>query len=169
MCERAYLFVESAIVAFALVLLACIAGPGCGPTAVQSHYRAQTLVAGALTVGGEVTTDARTASLVRVEQSTAFMPVEERLAALRTERANWEPVGAALDSARAALLTWHTSTEMAEAADSDADLLGVLLRLAARVVLLYDEASRLARVLGADLPELPEFVRSLARSIGEAQ
>ncbi len=149
-----------------VILGICLLLAGCDLGAVQAHYRAQTIVAGALTVGGEVVTEARTTALVRVEQANSFMPPEERIVALKIERANWEPVGAALDAARSALSTWETSTETAESAGADEDLLGILVRLASRVILLYDEAARLAATLGADLPPLPEVVTSLARSIG---
>jgi hypothetical protein len=153
--------IGAGLLAVAALLLA-----GCGGGAIQTQARAATVTASVLHAGVDVATDARRASLARVEAETEGQPVADRLEALRAERARWSPLGASLDAARQALLTWVASLELALAADEDEDTMPSLLQLALRVVLLYDQAAELAAALGADLPQLPEQVTALAASVG---
>lgn len=153
----------------ALVLLAlCLALAGCTASTLQAHARAATVTAATLHAGVDAVTDARRSALSRVEHATQGQPVADRLTALRAERERWAPVGAALDAARSALLTWIDSVELAHAAGGDGELLGPVLRLAARVVRLYDDAARLGRQLGAHVPRLPQAVTELVDGIGGA-
>lgn len=150
----------------AAVVLVALVLAGCGRTVLESNASAALISTSVhAAAGGEIDV-ARRASLTRVEAETEGQPVAARLEALRAERARWEPVGAALDAARDAIITWVQALELARAAGGDDGLLGPLGTLAGRVALLYDDVARLATALGVDVPALPAVVRGLAQGIG---
>lgn len=136
-----------AALAVALLLVA-----GCGASGLTSQAQAIHVTAGTLGVAGDTIDAARAQDL-----DGATTQVE-----LRERAARWEPVGAALDTARTALLAWHEAVSVAALLErTDLDLsyfLGFVLRL----VLAYEDVARLSRALGADVPPLPRLVLELA-------
>lgn len=152
------------LVGLALVLVALWLTSGCGATALQTQARAATVTASTLTLAQQAVSDARSHALDRVEEEHPDDP--EHDAAVLEEAARWRPVGAALDSARDALLTWVQSIELAHLAGSDGVELLDLVPLVARVVLLYADVVELSASLGVEIPALPAIVTSLASTYG---
>lgn len=153
-----------------LGLLALLAGlsaiAGCAGSPYAQHARAATITSASLAAVGGVADVARDAALDRVEAEHP-MHGETRSAALDAEAARWQPVGAALDTARSAVLAWVESIDLARIAGDDGDLLPQLGVLAGRAALLYGEIARLLAALGVeDVPVLPGLVEGLAGSLG---
>jgi hypothetical protein len=149
-----------------LVLLGAIALlastlSGCGGNALRDQARAATITAGVLHAGGDLTMASRASSLDRVEVEHPTDP--EHDAAVLAEHTRWQPVVVALDGARAALLTWIDSLELARIAGGGEDLLPSIATLAARAVQLAARALELASALGVEgLPAIPPIVTSIA-------
>lgn len=155
---RSRLFLGAALAAMGLAL--ALAATGCGPNALRDNARAALVVTAAVETAGDSVDAARTERLDRVEAAVANSP--DREAIVRREAARWEPVGAALDACRDAVLTWVESLELARVAGGDGLGFEDFVPLVLRVVLLYDDVARLATSLGVEVPELPAFVRALA-------
>lgn len=149
----------------ACVMLALVS-VGCGASAIRTQAQIAQVTASTLEAGSDVATEARRASLARVEAETEGQPVAQRLEALNAERAHWAPVGASLDAARQALLTWVASLQLAHLTGEDSDNMPALLQLGLRAILLYQSAAEAAQSLGADMPALPQQVIDFAQSIG---
>lgn len=140
---------------------------GCGASPVRVAANAATIATTITVTAGEEVDAARDRALDAVEAAHPDVG-PERSAALDAEAARWRPAGIALDAIRAALLAWTQAIALAHAAGSDA-LWPELVRLAARVVGLYDALIAAVEELGVDdLPALPAEVRALARALGGA-
>lgn len=136
---------------------------GCGASAYGTHARGATVAAASLSTVGSVVDAARDEALDRVEVEHPTRG-PERNAALEAEAARWEPVGAALDAARAAVLAWVGAIELAQIAGDSGDSIPALLRLAARVALLYDRLVAVVQTVGiTDVPPLPDVLRAIAQ------
>lgn len=152
-------FLASAFCAAIVALAACLAS-GCGASALRDNARAATVVSVVLETAGDAADAARTARLDEVEHAVRNSPDRDEI--IRREAAQWEPLGAALDACRDALLSWIGALEVANLAEETDLTWEVFVPLVMRVVLLYDDVQRLANTLGATLPELPAIVRALA-------
>lgn len=151
-----------ALLMWALVLLGWCSG--CG-SPIQTAANAATIATEIVVTAGDEIDDARDRALDEVEAAHPDVG-PERSAALDAEADRWRPVGLALDALRGVLLTWERAIVLAHAAGSDA-MWPEILRLAARLALLYDTLINAAEELGLDgLPALPAEVRALARAFG---
>lgn len=137
---------------------------GCGASGLRVQAQAATLTIGAHAVAGAAIESARKQALDRVEVEHPTDP--EHDAAVDVEAARWHPALVALDAMRDALIAWTQALGAARAAGDGADVLAVLLPLAARAVLLYDDVARLASALGVTIPTLPASVVALVASAG---
>lgn len=149
----------SSLLAAGLAALLCLV-PGCGATALRDNARAALVTGTVLRTAGEQVDAARTARLDEVEAAVSQSPDRDLILAREMDR--WEPVGAALDAARDALLSWVEALELARLADGDGFVWQHVIPLVLRLVLLYDDVARLASELGAEVPALPGVVRALA-------
>lgn len=162
-------FIGGARIAMAIMALAAAVAllhvcTGCD-SPVRANAQAATLVTELTITAGDEIDAARDRALDEVETAHPE-PGPVRNAALDAEAAHWRPVGLALDAIRAAILAWTQSIALAHASGSDA-LLPELLRLASRVVGLYESLRVAAEELGIDdLPALPAEVRALVRALG---
>jgi hypothetical protein len=146
----------------ALLVLVLLVGCGGGELAAQA--RAATVTAGVLTAGGAAADAAHAQALDDVERRYPADP--EHDAQLELEAARWAPLGASLDAARTALLTWIDGIELARLAGEGSDLLGALATVAARAVQLVARALSAASSLGAEgVPTIPPAVMTLARGL----
>lgn len=130
---------------------------GCGESQLSAQARAATITAGVLSAGGSMLDQARKDALDRVEAQYPNDP--EHDTQLDLEAARWRPAGVAMDSARAALLTWIDSIELARVAGGDEDLIAPLIALGLRVIELYGQAVQVAAELGEELPTIPASAR----------
>lgn len=140
--------------------LAAVAAVGCGPNALRDNARAALVAGAALETAGGAADAARRERLDAVEAAVSQSPDRDEI--IRREAARWEPLGAALDACRDALLSWVEALELARIADEGGLGFETFVPFVLRLVLLYDDAARLANSLGAELPELPAVVRALA-------
>ena len=152
------------LVALGASLLLASQCAGCG-SPIRTAANAATITTELVITAGDEIDAHRDRALDAVE---AAHPEHgpERDAALDAEAAEWRPLGIALDAIRATILTWTQAITLAHAASSDA-LWPEVLRLAARVVGLYESLRQAALGVGIDdLPALPDEVRSLVRALG---
>jgi hypothetical protein len=154
------------VTAWAAILALALLASGCGASAVGLHARAAQATAAVVASTGIVADAARDASLDRVQAEHAASPAEVHDAAVIAEAARWEPLGAALDATRSALLVWIESVQLAHVAGTDDVSLAALLPIAARVVLAYEAIAGMLASLGVEgAPPLPAEVRALAQGV----
>lgn len=123
--------------------------------------QAAIVTSGLLRATGDAVDAARDQALGEVESRH---PVRgpERSAALDAEAGRWTPLGASLDAMRDVLIAWADALELAALVNDDRVVFESVVPLVARLVLLYDDATRIAQSLGLELPELPPLIRSAA-------
>jgi hypothetical protein len=132
---------------------------GCAQTDIQRHAQAALVVSATMRVAGDVMDTARAEALDRVEAAHPTDP--EHDIELEREAERWRPAGQGFDTARAALLTWIESIELARiAGESDVDI-AALRPFAGRVVTLYSRTAAMLRDLGVDLPVIPAMIVAL--------
>lgn len=163
--ERSYPTIAGGIrVAIVLACLGAIAWLAGCDSPVRANAQAASLVAELHVTAGDEIDLARDRALDAVEEAHPNAG-PERNAALDAEAQHWRPVGVALDTLRAAVLTWTEAIALAHASGSDLSLERIL-RLAARAVEMWDTLVLAAQEIGIDdLPRLPEAVRALARAV----
>ena len=133
---------------------------GCGASAIGTHARVAQGIG--LSLGGamDVATSARAAELDRIERETEGQPGPERVAALRAEAENWQPVAHALDVTRGVLSSYVEAIALAHAVDNG-DPTPQLISLAARLVSLWDPLVRLLGDAGITLAPLPDELAAI--------
>lgn len=146
--------------ASSLALAVALAVAGCGASGLRTQASAATVASIALETAGQTVDHARRTRLDMVESRVSESPDRDEI--LRREAARWEPVGAALDACRDALLTWVEALNLARLGDEGLLSWEVFVPLVMRLVLLYDDVARLATELGVSVPPLPDLVRALA-------
>lgn len=148
------------VIAWAVMLGAvALLTNGCADP-IGDQARVATVSVAVLSSGGDAIMEARDGALDRVE--AAYPADPEHDAQLRIEAARWQPALTALDTARAALVTWIDALDLAHTAGGGSDLLPPLLTLAGRLARLVGEAFALAASLGVEgLPPIPPMLLAI--------
>lgn len=150
-----------------LLLLLCTLLTGCGKGALHVHARAAMVTGSVLGQAGTLIVQARREALDGVVESTEGQTREERLSALEdTERA-WQPAIVAHESTRLALLAWIDAISLADAVDSEDDVMVHVVETVSRLLLAWDPLAVAVQELGVDVPTLPDALRDLAYAVAE--
>jgi len=142
----------------ALLLLAAVLAVGlmgCGASAIRLHARALTVATVAIEGvdrGVEAYARAEVDACVTVE----CVDVAERAMITRLEAAD-----VAVESTRAAILTWAEGLRLAVIAGEDGDVMAALLVAAARLIAEWQRLSTVLGSIGLSVPPLPNLVLSL--------
>jgi hypothetical protein len=144
-----------------LILLLLLSSGGCGADPLMNQARTAAVVLGFLTTGESVVRSARGAALDRVEAQYPHDPEHDEQ--LDLEAARWVPAGAALDSARSALLMWIDAIDLARIAGGGGDAITPVLSLMSNTIQLLAHALDVASSLGVQgVPIIPAPILSLA-------
>ena len=158
----------------AVAVVASLAG--CGASAISTHARVATVVGMSLGEVRGVLVVARRADLDAVAERTEGLGREASLAAVEARASRWTPVFQGVEDARILVGTWIDALALALAAGGGEDMLGPVLRLAARAVQLYGATLDTITAFGTalhvegigELPRLPGWILAIAAMLTTA-